>query len=320
MRGTTDDHGSILARSLRPGDAPAVFDLTAAAELHDSGRVLVELDDILGDWARPSYNQASQSLGLFAGSRLVSYAEVDRKRLEGYVDPACRGRGLGTALVTWAVETARKLGYERLGQSLPVTNAAAIELLRSFGSEVPYTSWILELPADATIADTTLPSGHRLRGFDRDRDARDVFQTIEDAFNEWPNREASTFADWEAATLARGDFEPWQITVAVKDVGGVERVVGACKVTATDSQGWVDSIGVRRDARGRGLGRALLASAFTTVREHGATTSRLNTDSRTGALGLYEHVGMVVVETLEHHAIRLAPEPHAASTATTRRS
>lgn len=305
MPSTPDAHACIVARPLRPDDAPAVFELTAAAELHDSGRVLVELDDILGDWARPSYHQPSQSVGLFEGARLVGYAEVDRQRLEGYVDPARRGRGFGTRLVTWGVETAKKLGYERLGQSLPVTNTAAIELLRSHGSDVLYTSWILELPAGATITDTALPPDHRLRCFDSAQDARDVFQTIEDAFNEWPNRETSTFADWEAATLARADFEPWQITVAVEDVGGVDRVVGACKVTATDSQGWVDSIAVRRDARGRGLGRALLAGAFAAAREHGATTARLNTDSRTGALGLYEHVGMVVVETFEHHAIRL---------------
>ena len=65
---------------------------------------------------------------------------------------------------------------------------------------------------------------------------------------------------------------------------------------------WVN---VRRDARGRGLGRVLLVAAFAEARSRGATISRLNTDSRTGALGLYEHVGMVVVETYEHYAVDL---------------
>ena len=132
-----------------------------------------------------------------------------------------------------------------------------------------------------------------------------MFQTIEDAFNEWPNREPSSFADWEAATLHRNDFEPWQVILVVADVDGRERVVGACKLTASEGLGWVDQVAVRREARGRGLGRALLVAAFEAARERGATTTRLNTDSRTGALGLYEHVGMVVVESFEHHAIRL---------------
>ena len=62
---------------------------------------------------------------------------------------------------------------------------------------------------------------------------------------------------------------------------------------------------MQRDGAGTGLGRALLVAAFSAARAHGATISRLNTDSRTGSLGLYEHVGMVVVETFEHYAVDL---------------
>ena len=38
----------------------------------------------------------------------------------------------------------------------------------------------------------------------------------------------------------------------------------------------------------------MLADAFTLARSHGAVRCYLGTDSRTGALGLYEKVGMVV--------------------------
>jgi hypothetical protein len=41
----------------------------------------------------------------------------------------------------------------------------------------------------------------------------------------------------------------------------------------------------------------MLVDAFARAREHGATISELSTDSRTGALGLYEHVGMQVTQT-----------------------
>ena len=46
--------------------------------------------------------------------------------------------------------------------------------------------------------------------------------------------------------------------------------------------------------------RALLVDAFERARDHGATVSELSTDSRTGALGLYEHVGMQVTQTWRH--------------------
>ncbi|MDX6326757.1 MAG: mycothiol synthase, partial [Nocardioidaceae bacterium] len=51
--------------------------------------------------------------------------------------------------------------------------------------------------------------------------------------------------------------------------------------------------------------RSLLVDAFGNAREHGATRSELSTDSRTGALGLYEKVGMVVTSTWVHRAINV---------------
>jgi hypothetical protein len=49
----------------------------------------------------------------------------------------------------------------------------------------------------------------------------------------------------------------------------------------------------------------MLVDAFGLARDHGATRSELSTDSRTGALGLYEKVGMVVTSTWVHRAVTL---------------
>jgi hypothetical protein len=49
----------------------------------------------------------------------------------------------------------------------------------------------------------------------------------------------------------------------------------------------------------------LLADAFAETRVHGATRSELSTDSRTGALGLYENVGMEVTSVWVNRAIDL---------------
>jgi mycothiol synthase len=51
---------------------------------------------------------------------------------------------------------------------------------------------------------------------------------------------------------------------------------------------------VRRPWRRRGLGRLLLLTAFTALRERGCTTAALGVDSgnESGALGLYEGLGM----------------------------
>ncbi|UMG94767.1 GNAT family N-acetyltransferase [Nocardioides sp. TF02-7] len=62
---------------------------------------------------------------------------------------------------------------------------------------------------------------------------------------------------------------------------------------------------MHRDHRHRGLAQALLVAAFAAGRAHGATASCLSTDSRTGALALYEKVGMVVDSTWVNRAIDL---------------
>ena len=62
---------------------------------------------------------------------------------------------------------------------------------------------------------------------------------------------------------------------------------------------------MRRDLRGRGLAQALMVDAFAVAREHGALVSGLSTDSRTGALGLYEKVGMKVTSVWLSRAIDL---------------
>ena len=136
-----------------------------------------------------------------------------------------------------------------------------------------------------------------LQGRDFARQGEVTYRLVEDAFNEWPGRQPSSFDDWAARTVRRPGFEPWQVRL-VTDPGGT--AVGTAFVIKAGEFGYVDQLAVRRDQRGRGLARALLVDAFERTRARGAARSELSTDSRTGALGLYEKVGMVVTRTYHH--------------------
>jgi mycothiol synthase len=59
-------------------------------------------------------------------------------------------------------------------------------------------------------------------------------------------------------------------------------------------EAFISQLAVRRGQRHQGLAQALLVDAFARGREHGAKRSALSTDSRTGALTLYQKVGMEV--------------------------
>jgi mycothiol synthase len=72
-----------------------------------------------------------------------------------------------------------------------------------------------------------------------------------------------------------------------------------------DSEIWIDTLAVRRDVRTRGIARALLAAAFLRSFELGYATTGKSTDSRTGALTLYEKHGMTVRERYTHYALDL---------------
>ena len=72
--------------------------------------------------------------------------------------------------------------------------------------------------------------------------------------------------------MRRPGFEPWHLRVVTAPAGEV-------------------------------VAMALLVDAFAEARQHGATRFELSTDSRTGALSLYEKVGMRVTSIWVNRAI-----------------
>lgn len=63
----------------------------------------------------------------------------------------------------------------------------------------------------------------------------------------------------------------------------------------TGGSGWVLSLGVRRSARGRGLGRGLLDAVVGALRDAGARSVELTVHPDSAAVRLYEAAGFEVV-------------------------
>jgi GNAT superfamily N-acetyltransferase len=278
-------------------DAPAAYAVFAAAEKHDTGEVAVELEDIEGGWQRPSFDLGAHSVGVFDGPELVAAGEVYKgRRGEATVHPEHRSRGIGPWLVRWTEDCARRSGGTVVGQTIPAGSEAE-RLFRSLGYREGWTSWVLVLPEGASIEPQPLPGRYSLRTYVPGQDDEAAYRLVEDAFNEWPDRQASTFDDWAAGSIRRPGFDPWQIRLALDPEG---TPVGTAFTIVAEGCGYVDQLAVRADQRGRGLARALLADAFERARERGGLRSELATDSRTGALPLYEHVGMQIHRTYRH--------------------
>ncbi len=295
----------LTTRPLQKSDAHAVFVLMAAQEQEDIGEVAIEESDIVSDWARPSHDLGARSVGVFDGETLVAYAELmGADRADTSVLPSHRGRGIGTWLAHWLQDLGRRLGSGVVGMPVP-QGSPGDRLLEDLGFRVRWTSWVLKLPEGATIPERDLPAGYAIRTAEPG-ELRDAHAVLEDAFLEWSVRDRESFEDFEAATTGRPGFEPWNLRVVLDPDA---TVVGVSVVLVSDngSTGYVDRLAVRRDQRNRGLAQALLVDSFAQARAHGTSTSELSTDSRTGALGLYERVGMVAESIWVNRAIDVAP-------------
>jgi len=281
------------ARPVTFDDLDAVLALIRACEAHDAGMAELDREDLVADWSRPAMDLAAMTLAVFEGDDMVAEAEVLRQRGEVSILPQRRGRGIGTAVLPWVEGVARAQGsYCRQVVNAGARDAAAF--LLSNGYTGAFTSWILGIPLDDDLVAPVLPEGFGFRAYRPGADDEEIYRLVEDAFGEWEMRDPTTFEDWAALTIRRESFEPWHMILAADEATG--ELVGTAYLIDYEGleEGWIQQLATKATHRHRGIARALLHRAFELYRERGKTVAELNTDSRTGALALYQKVGMTV--------------------------
>lgn len=129
---------------------------------------------------------------------------------------------------------------------------------------------------------------------------------IEDAFNEWPDRQPTDFEGWSAHVLDHPSFAPGMSRLAFDG----DELVGAALTDDYQGQdeGWVQQLATKATHRRRGIARALLQSVFAAHHATGRRLVGLSTGSQTGALAPYERIGMRVRRTYTAWAKDLSEE------------
>lgn len=293
----------VVARGAQPTDVDAVVAVIRAAEELDQGAPMTTRADVTGDWQRPSVDLATDVVVVERHGQVVAYGEQFLGRAFVHVHPDARGLGIGSALAAWTEAHARARGLAHVGQAIATTATAATSLLLGRGYRPRWESWILQRSLDDELPVPRPPAGMQVRSLVRPDDDEALYELIDTAFSDWDQRdEALSFADWRASYLDRDGMDPELVLVVVDG----DRLVGAAVCMIDEGEGWIDQLAVVRSHRGRGLGRVLLHAAFRQFRECGLPTASLSTDSRTGALTLYEHVGMTVTESFTRLSLPLA--------------
>jgi GNAT superfamily N-acetyltransferase len=255
---------------------------------------------MLSDSAIEGFDRDRDWVVVLDGERPVAWGMVVFLRSAwADVHPSVRGRGVGTWVREWTVARAREKGAPRIGSTINDRRADAVALFRAAGYTPRYTSWILRIDHAERPADPAPPEGVTLRAF-RAADEIEALTMFEEAFSEFADRLASSLDTWRSMTVRREGFSPEDLILA--EAGGA--IVGGAFVLDA-GEIWVDKLAVHRDHRHRGIARALLHLAFQRSFDRGYTRTSLSTDSKTGALALYERVGMRVQESFTHWAIDL---------------
>lgn len=284
---------------LVPGDAEEVAHVWRACELHDDGEAMASADDFVAVCKRPSMDLGRYTIGVRDGGALVAVGLLlGESTAFVHVLPAHRGRGIGSRLLGWTEQAGLAAGHTRSRQTLSENEHAGRALLEAAGYERSWEDWNFDIELEREPDPPALPPGYELRDFVSGRDELDCHRVIDEAFGEWPEAEATAFEDWAAETLGRPGFVPAHIGTTVQG----DQIVGVAVLIEDQDGSWVEQLAVHREHRGQGLARALLMHAFATTWRSGRRHCGLSTDSRTGARGLYEHVGMHVTRTSWEYA------------------
>jgi mycothiol synthase len=222
--------------------------------------------------------------------------------LIGGVRPSHRGRGLGRRLMSWL----EARGMQRLAGSdktLPGWLMAYAEeraestnrLIVRFGFTP--ARYFLELRRSLDEPITQVPLDLAIVPFDRSLSER-VRVARNDAFRDHWGSQPTNEEQWDSF-VSRSTFRPDLCALAMAG----DEVVGFVIVTVTEedwpgqgfSSAYIELVGVPRAWRGRGIAPAVLARSLKLMADAGLEKAVLDvdSDSPTGALGLYTGLGFV---------------------------
>lgn len=245
------------------------------------------------------------------GSETVLASDGTEAFCRGHVRPDRRGRGVGSALLGWALERAAAEPGVREAWTI-AREPDAVALLEAAGFRLARTGQVLTLHDPAAVPEPDWPAGVRLdtslRG---QRLVAALVEACDRSYAHLPHYRGAVRSQ-VARLLAHPDADPALCLLALRDGGAVGFAFCLLERAAGEVEGWVHDLGVAPAERGRGLGRALLWAGVRAMRQRGAARVLLGVDAaNTRARRLYERTGFQLTETFGYHRLRLADRPGA---------
>lgn len=290
--------------------------LYATCSLARVGTVTVRRGDLEARWAQFAHlSDARLVHDPRATPALVAYADLDVEvdpfdgevvvTSDGRVHPAHTGRGIGRFLVGQAIDRARveARAHGRPAALLTATVVDGDDEARAFfarrGFEPVRHLLTLRLDLHAAPPAPAWPPGVQVRPLIPGADEERVWRAHQVAFADVATHLPIGLEDFIADRFGRGDHDPDLVLLAEAANCGEVVGIAVCRAGSpgATNDGLVRDLAVVPGWRRRGVGMALLRTAFAGFRRRGLTGAALDVDDvdLEGAVALYRRAGMRVV-------------------------
>ena len=306
----------ITWRAATPADAVAIHACEREIGVADHPRYTTPLEEIEEDFAHSYTDASTDSLvavddegNVLAWGMAVLLPGQDtlvRTVLYGGVRPDWRGRGLGRQLLHWQ----QQRGLQQLASSektlpgwLVMSTEDSVEATKKLYERFGFrpARYFLELRRDlaAPVDPVPLGEGLAIEEFTAER-SEETRLARNDAFRDHWGSQPSTDEQWKSlvdSSIFRPHLSHVVVDTTVAGGAGAGFVLSTVNEEDWPGQGfrsaYIELVGVARNWRGRGIAPALLAHALNTIAAEGldAAVLDVDSDSPTGALGLYERQG-----------------------------
>ena len=298
--------GPGVVRPFRPGEEVAILDLMLAALARGEfdGVAPHHLESATGRLPNdPGCCAVAEVDGRLAGWVIPSDNDV-------FVAPAVRRLGIGTRLVEAGRAIAAAEGRADLRLWVP-HRPGPEAFAGACGLRYRSSLWRMRLADGARPGAPRFPEGFTSRAFGADVDEDDFAELVTTSFADHPSPFRLSGAEVRRIHDTPG-FDPGTVLLLIRPgagTGGSDRMIGFCRVARyADADGLavgeIRLVGVRREQRGRGLGRALTAWGIEELRRRGAETVVLAVEGENEtAIGLYRDMGFGFDVEWPHWAI-----------------
>lgn len=325
------------ARAARMEDVEAVVSTLNAYSRSQTGADHDSVEGMRLLWQSPGFELSTDSLVIFDGQgQVAGYSDFKdwggpHARLVGWsaVHPDHQGRGLGKYILGWLVER----GQKQVAKAPPdarvvlqvyalTTNRAATNLFTRCGFQYVRSMYVMRIEFDQPPQPPAPGAEITIRPIDgSEEETRAALLAAHTAFQDHYGNTNQPFDEYYRRVVHHIENDPhydpsvWFIALDGSPDGSPARgqIVGVslCSMHMDEDPalGWVDTLGVLRPWRKRGIGLALLQRSFAEFYRLGKKRAGLNVDasSLTGAVRLYEQAGMHIMRQSDTYELELRP-------------